>query len=104
MIFGAPFEPVEGFLRNLPGGTPSVVYHGPTSFMPLSYDPYSDAKRMGIFKETPTHDFQDVNASHVVDRITASRARFEERQRNKGVKAIGEEAVRQQELEAAKRT
>ena len=80
---------------------PVVVYHGPTSFVPLDYDPYSDARRLGIFKEVPRHDFQDVNAAQIVDRITRSRARFEERQRKKGVKSVAEEAARQRELEAS---
>ena len=57
---------------------------------------------MGLFQEIPCHDFQEVNAGHIVDRITRSRARFEERQRAKGVKGVGEEAARQEELQAAK--
>ena len=103
VIFGAPFEPTEAFLRNLPAGSgrlPSIVYHGPTSFMPLSYDPYVEAKRLGIFEEIPRHDFQEVDAGHIVDRITKSRARFEERQRAKGVKAVGEVATRERELKS----
>lgn len=67
--------------------------------MPLDYDPYREAKRLGIFKEMPRHDFQDVDAGNIVNRITASRERFEARQRAKGVKAVGEEAVRQKEMQ-----
>lgn len=107
VVFGAPFEPTEVFLRNLPSivpdtsndHLPSVLYHGPTSFMPLDYDPYREARKLGIFEEIPRHDFQEVDAGHIVDRITRSRARFEERQRAKGVKAVGEEATRQKEID-----
>lgn len=102
VIFGAPFEPTESFLRGLPPGLPQTVYHGPTSFIPLESDPYKEAKAMGVFREIPRHDFQEVNAGHIVDRITRSRARFEERQRAKGVKGAGEEAARQKELQAAR--
>lgn len=66
--------------------------------MPLDYDSYADAKRLGIFEEVPRHDFQEVDAGQIVDRITRSRARFEERQRAKGVKAVGEQATRQKEM------
>lgn len=76
-----------------------MLYHGPTSFMELGYDPYEEAKKLGIFEEIPRHEFQEVDAGHIVDRITRSRARFEERQRAKGVKAVGEEAARLQEAE-----
>lgn len=100
MVFGAPFEPLELFLRNLPTGLPCVVYHGPTSFMGLEYDPYREAKRLDLFEEVPHHEFQDVDAGHIVNRITASRERFEARQRAKGVKAVGEEAIRKKELES----
>lgn len=101
VIFGAPFEPTETFLHNLPAHPdqlPSIVYHGPTSFMPLGYDPYAEAKRLNIFEEIPRHDFQEVDAGHIVDRITKSRARFEERQRAKGVKAVGEAATKEAEM------
>ena len=50
------------------------------------------------------HAFQDVNAGQIVQRIMKSRAMYEERQRAKGGKAAGEEAVRireRLEVEAA---
>jgi ethanolamine-phosphate cytidylyltransferase len=97
VIFSAPFTPTEEFLKNLPYGTPNAVYHGPTSFMPLTYDPYIDAKEMGIFSEVPSHDFQDVNAGEIVERIMKSRKLYEERQRKKGEKAVTEEAVKRRE-------
>jgi ethanolamine-phosphate cytidylyltransferase len=68
--------------------------------MPLNYDPYTYAKDLGIFQEVPAHDFQHVNAGEIVDRILKSRALYEERQRQKGIKAGGEEAEnRRQKLE-----
>ncbi|MCJ1293959.1 hypothetical protein MMC34_005516 [Xylographa carneopallida] len=98
VIFSAPFTPTKAYLTHLPYGTPDAVYHGPTSFMPLTYDPYTAPRAMGIFYEVDKHDFQNVNAGEIVQRIMRSRALYEERQRAKGEKAIGEEAVRRREM------
>lgn len=65
--------------------------------MPLTYDPYVAAKEMGIYKEIGKHDFSNVNAEQIVQRILKSRAMYEERQRVKGVKGVGEEAQRRRE-------
>ena len=97
MVFGAPFTPTRAYLTSTPWGTPDAVYHGPTSFMPLTYDPYTAPKGMGIYKEIGHHDFATVNAGQIVQRILKSRALYEERQRVKGVKGIGEEATRRRE-------
>ncbi|KAI9054146.1 hypothetical protein LZ554_001317 [Drepanopeziza brunnea f. sp. 'monogermtubi'] len=97
VIFGAPFTPTRAYLTSTPWGTPDAVYHGPTSFMPLTYDPYTAPKEMGIYKEIGEHDFSDVNAGQIVQRILKSRDMYEERQRVKGVKGIGEEATRRRE-------
>lgn len=97
LIFSAPFTPTPAYLSSLPYGQPAVIYHGPTSFMPTQYDPYSYARNLNIFQEVPQHDFQHVNAGEIVERILKSRAMYEERQRVKGVKGIGEEAVRTRE-------
>ena len=70
--------------------------------MPLNYDPYTAPKAMGIFREVGEHDYQSVNAGTIVQRIMRSRDMYEERQRVKGVKGIGEEAVkRREEMEKA---
>lgn len=66
--------------------------------MPLSYDPYTAPKELGIFQEIPSHEFQDVNAGTIVQRIMKSRDLYEERQRKKGMKAVGEAAHRQREI------
>lgn len=76
---------------------PDAVYHGPTAFMPLTFDPYIAAKDMGIYREIGSHDFQNVNAGEIVQRILKSRQMYEERQRKKGEKGAGEEAVRRRE-------
>ncbi|KAF2278066.1 uncharacterized protein EI97DRAFT_432145 [Westerdykella ornata] len=100
VIFGSPFSLSKAFLTGLPYGTPSAVYHGITSFMPLTYDPYAAAKALNIYREIGNHDFQGVNAGEIVARIMKGRARYEERQRLKGEKGITEEAERRrQELE-----
>ena len=67
------------------------------SFLPGTHDPYTDAKEMGILREVTAHPYSHVNATEIVDRILKSRALYEERQRVKGVKGIGEEAVRRRE-------
>ena len=66
--------------------------------MPLTYDPYTAPRAMGIFHEVDKHDFQMVNAGEIVQRIMNSRALYEERQRAKGEKAVGEEAVKRREI------
>ena len=65
--------------------------------MPTIFDPYEEAKQLGIYKELPSHDYEHVNAGEIVDRILKGRAMYEERQRVKGVKGVGEEAVRRRE-------
>ncbi|KAI9696953.1 MAG: hypothetical protein M1836_004914 [Candelina mexicana] len=97
VIFSAPFTPTKSYLTDLPYGTPNVVYHGPTSFMPSTHDVYSAPKEMAIYREIGDHDFQTVNASEIVQRILRSREMYEERQRKKGEKGIGEEAVKRRE-------
>ncbi|RFU28678.1 hypothetical protein B7463_g7656, partial [Scytalidium lignicola] len=101
VVFGAPFTPSRPYLDNLPWSRPDAVYHGPTSFMPLTYDPYTAPKEMGIYREVGAHAFANVNAGQIVERIMKSRAIYEERQRVKGVKGIGEEQKRREEMEAA---
>ena len=99
VVFGAPLYPSEAYLANLPCGTPSALYHGPTDFIPVDYDPYIDAKRMGILKQIPDHPYKHVNAAEILARIEKGRAAFEERQRRKGQKATVEELLRADELQ-----
>ena len=98
VVFGAPFAPSRPYLEALPVGNISAVYHGPTAFMPLDYDPYADAKAMSLFKEVGEHSFSHVNAGEIVMRIMKGRKEFEERQRRKGQKALGETAAREREI------
>ncbi|TQS32051.1 hypothetical protein Golomagni_07646, partial [Golovinomyces magnicellulatus] len=98
VIFGAPFAPTKSYLTTLPFNTPDVVYHGPTSFMPLTYDPYTAPKELGIYKEIGEHAFSHVNAGEIVQRIMKSRDQYEARQRAKGVKAEAEAAAREREI------
>lgn len=98
VIYSAPFTPSKAYLTNFPfGRMPDAVYHGPTAFMPLTYDPYVAAKEMDIYREVGEHAFQNVNAGEIVQRILRSREMYEARQRAKGEKAVGEEAVRRRE-------
>lgn len=98
VVFGAPFLPRKAFLETIPLGKVSAVYHGPTSFMPSSQDPYADAKSMQLYQEVAQHDYSHINAEEIVARIMKGRQAFEERQKRKGQKAVGEEEVRKQEL------
>ncbi|KAH7165365.1 hypothetical protein EDB81DRAFT_250426 [Dactylonectria macrodidyma] len=98
VVFGAPFTPTKTYLTSLPRGTPDAVYHGPTSFMPLTYDPYTAPKAMGIYQEIGQHAFSSVNAGEIVHRIMKSRDMYEARQRAKGMKAEVESAAREREI------
>jgi ethanolamine-phosphate cytidylyltransferase len=60
--------------------------------MPLTYDPYSGPKAMGIYKEMGPHEFENVNAETIVQRIMKSRDLYEARQKAKGMKADVEAA------------
>ncbi|KAI0999656.1 hypothetical protein K3495_g8539 [Podosphaera aphanis] len=91
VTFGAPFTPTLEYLSSAPWGIPNAVYHGPTSFMPLTYDPYLTPKELGIYREIAPHKFSDVNAGQIVQRILKSRDLYEERQRIKYAKGIAEE-------------
>lgn len=66
--------------------------------MPLTYDPYTAPKAMGIYHQMGEHAFSDVNAGQIVQRIMRSRDLYEERQRKKGVKAGIEAAARHREV------
>lgn len=96
VIFGAPYVPDKAFLSSSPwrkevdGVGFDAVYHGPAG----KDEPYACAKQLGIFHRTGEHDFQDVNANNIVNRIMASREQYEERQRRKGEKATIEELER----------
>ncbi|KAL2758259.1 hypothetical protein ACRALDRAFT_1048096 [Sodiomyces alcalophilus JCM 7366] len=97
VIFGAPFTPTKAYLTATPWGTPDAVYHGPTTFIPLTHDPYTAARDMGIMKAVGPHPFSNVNAGTIVQRIMKSRDIYEERQRKKGFKTELEEAAKQRE-------
>jgi ethanolamine-phosphate cytidylyltransferase len=92
----APTVPSKSFLESLPYSV-QAVYHGPTVSAPQGQDFYTDAREMGIFREIESHPYSHVNADSIVARILKSRELYEERQRVKGVKGIGEEAVRRRE-------
>lgn len=100
VVFGAPFSPSKAYLDGLGQhlGQVSAVYHGPTAFMPLDFDPYVDAKNMGILKQIPDHPYKHVNAVEIMGRIEKGRTAFEERQRRKGQKATIEEVIRAGEV------
>jgi len=65
--------------------------------MPLTYDPYTAPKEMGLYREIGAHSFQEVNAGTIVQRIMKSRETYEARQRAKGMKADVEAAHKARE-------
>jgi hypothetical protein len=71
-----------------------VVYHGPTAFVPLTFDPYTESRQLDIFRQIGDHPFRNVNAGEIVQRILRSRELYVERQRIKAMKSVGEEAQR----------
>jgi len=81
VVFGAPFAPSKAYLQAMPMGKVATVYHGPTTFMPSTYDPYTDAKEMGILRQIEDHPYSHVNAAEIVSRIMKGRQAFEERQK-----------------------
>jgi ethanolamine-phosphate cytidylyltransferase len=96
LVLCAPFIPDAGFLDTLEttyGAKVSAVFHGPTAFMPGEEDTYAAAKKRGVFREVPTHRWENINASEIVARILRERERYEERQRKKGVKMEKEELM-----------
>ncbi|KAI9883939.1 MAG: hypothetical protein M1823_004283 [Watsoniomyces obsoletus] len=119
IIFSAPFIPTAKYLELVPygDGIPARVYHGPTNpvlhtripptiLPPLSssshrdtntdtvVDVYRDAKMLGIYKEIPRHDYQNVNAEMIVQRILMNRKAYEERQRMKAAKSAVEDVIK----------
>ncbi|KAJ5570379.1 uncharacterized protein N7459_009809 [Penicillium hispanicum] len=101
VVFSAPFTPSQPYLEALPLGVPNVVYHGPTTFIPLTYDPYTDPKKMGVFRAVDQHAFQHVNAGEIVNRILKSREAYEARQRAKLQKGVAEDLVKSKEQASA---
>jgi len=66
--------------------------------MPHTDDVYDAPKKMGIFHEIGNHEFDEVNAGTIVQRIMKSRDLYEARQKAKGMKAEIEAAQRKREL------
>lgn len=102
VVFGTPYAPDTDLLVASPwatrGDTPcwDAIYHGPAG----KDEAYAYAKETGVFRRVGEHAFQDVNANTIVQRIMASRALYEERQRKKGEKATVEELEKEQQAKA----
>ena len=101
VVFGTPYAPDEDFLTvspwmRRPGSCWDAIYHGPAG----KDEAYAYAKERGIFHRVGEHAFQDVNANAIVQRIMASRAMYEERQRKKGEKGTIEELEKEEQAKA----
>jgi ethanolamine-phosphate cytidylyltransferase len=108
LVFGAPVQVSSSYLSALESSLGrrklDATYHGPTSFMPSlsdeASDPYAEAREKGVeVIRTGVHEFQEVNSAAIVKRILDRRAEYEERQRRKGIKGVGEGALRREEME-----
>ncbi|KAK5116661.1 hypothetical protein LTR62_007335 [Meristemomyces frigidus] len=120
VVFGAPDNTNPEFLGSLPAckaneaELPSAIYNsnarnpgskGHDAFADArnpgskGHDAFVDARALGLYVEIQEHDFQDVNAAQIVSRILEKRSEYEERQRKKGVKSVGEGAIRRLEME-----
>lgn len=103
VVINAPYAPDAAFLDQVGekfGGKVEAVWHGPTEVIPIDEDdaavtgpemqpeadPYSEAKRRCIYKETGHHEYEDVTPGSIVQRILKKRELYEERQRKKGYK------------------
>lgn len=99
LIFNPPYTPTPAYFKALPYGTPAAAYHEPSLGDSIpSLDPHMFSKDLGIYREVPPPQAEYVDADGIVDRILKSRAMYEERQRVKGVKGLGEEAARRREI------
>ncbi len=94
VLIGAPFAPASdlGIGRQI-----DAVYHGPSA---VPGDPYATVREEGIYHETMPHDFEEVNAKTIVERIMKSRDLYEERQRKKLQKSGKEKTL--EEIEKSK--
>lgn len=103
VVFGAPYDVNQAFLDALPLSEKLArVYHGKTNFFGTEYDGYSYPRRLHILRELPEHAFQSVNAAQIYRRIMENKTKFEERQKKKGIKAIGEAEAKKRETEAVR--
>jgi ethanolamine-phosphate cytidylyltransferase len=66
--------------------------------MPHTDDVYTAPTQLGIYREIGHHEFEDVNAGTIVQRIMKSRDQYEARQKAKGMKADIEAAHKRREL------
>lgn len=67
--------------------------------MPFTEDVYAEPKAMGIYREVGQHEFADVNAGSIVQRIMKSKSLYEARQKAKEAKANVEVEQKQRELQ-----
>jgi ethanolamine-phosphate cytidylyltransferase len=89
LIISAPYTPSKSYLTAQLGALkPVEVWHGPRKVIetPEGGDPYRDAKEMGMLRTIEKHEWDDISARKIVERILNRRMEFEERQRKKGVK------------------
>ncbi|BFZ54969.1 choline phosphate cytidylyltransferase [Savitreella phatthalungensis] len=95
LVLDVPYETTKKLLSQLPH-TPTAVYHGPVPLPEGAAHGYEDVA--DLLRILPQHDFANLNAATIVDRIVARSAEYLERQRKKGVKADREQILRAAEL------
>ncbi|CAK4010415.1 Ethanolamine-phosphate cytidylyltransferase [Lecanosticta acicola] len=106
VIFGAPHAPSAAYLENLgklfgASGKPPTYYHGPTRYMGVpETTELAGARSLGVLRtiDSDAVQFPNFNTGVIVKRILDRKEKYEERQRKKGVKAVGEKAAHDKEL------
>lgn len=105
VVFGAPHAPPSEYLEALGklfgSQQPPTYYHGPTKYMSVPpTTEFAGAQSLGVLTTLSPESvqFPNFHTGLIVQRIMDRKAEYEERQRKKGVKAVGEQATHKQEL------
>ncbi|PAA62558.1 hypothetical protein BOX15_Mlig001077g2 [Macrostomum lignano] len=86
VVIDAPFKISEQLMKHL---KVDYVIHGvrtPVKPCPDGSDPYSEAKRLGLYREVDSGN--DMTAYSVIERIIKNRVKFEERNKSKEQKEL----------------
>lgn len=98
VVLSAPWSPTESYINALdPTIRVSKILHGPTQIETLGkvelQNPYSDAKRIGLYEEVGAHPYDHIQSVALVHRVLNHREAYEERQRKKGWKSENEKKL-----------
>lgn len=80
VLIGAPFSPSKQFILK---HQINLVVNGITSEWTPSFDPYHDAKEMGVFVELEGHSFSHITSNAIIERVLVRKVEYEERNARK---------------------